>query len=186
MHAHLIVALALVVSVIPASATEAVWAAARAGGTVMLLRHANAPGFGDPADFRLGACETQRNLGEAGRAQAAELGLRLRRELVVVTAVRSSRWCRARDTAALAFPDVTVEADPSLDSFFVDRKAEPDQSAALRDRIRDWLGRPGTLVLVTHQVNITALTGIVPADGEITVLRPNADSGFDVVGRLRP
>lgn len=186
MHAPFIFALALVLSIIPASANEAVWAAARAGGTVMLLRHANAPGFGDPAGFRLGSCETQRNLGEAGRSQAAALGIRLRRELVVVTAVRSSRWCRARETAVLAFPDITVEADQALDSFFAERKTELDRSAALRERIRGWLGRPGTLVLVTHQVNITALTGIVPAEGEIAVLRPNADFGFDVLGLLRP
>lgn len=186
MHAVLVFALALALSAVPASATEAVWAAARAGGTVMLLRHANAPGFGDPAGFRLGACETQRNLGEAGRAQATGLGLRLRREGVVVGAARFSRWCRARDTAALAFPDLTIEPDPALDSFFDDRKTEPEQTAEVRERIRSWSGEPGTLVLVTHQVNITALTGIVPAEGEIAVLRPNASSGFDVIGRLSP
>jgi hypothetical protein len=76
-------------------------------------------------------------------------------------------------------------AEPSapLDSFFSRRSQEPVQTLAVRRTIEGWRSA-GVLVLVTHQVNITALTGIFPSEGEVLVLRPRANSGFDVVGRI--
>jgi hypothetical protein len=76
-------------------------------------------------------------------------------------------------------------AQPSapLDSFFSGRDQEPAQTQAVRRIIEGWRST-GVLVLVTHQVNITALTGIFPSEGEMLVLKPRADSGFDVVGRV--
>lgn len=147
------------------------------------MRHATAPGGGDPPAFRLGDCATQRNLSESGRAQARTIGELFRREGVVVTQALSSRWCRALDTARLAFPDVTGP-DTALDSFFAERASGEDQTRLVRDLIERWQG-PGVLALVSHQVNITALTGVFPAEGEVLVLRPRP-SGFDLVGRLRP
>lgn len=171
----------------PARAQDggAALAALQAGGAVALIRHASAPGTGDPPGFRLGDCATQRNLSEGGRREAAELGTALRARGVRVAQVRSSRWCRARDTAALAFPDIPATADPALDSFIADRAEEPGRSERVRAAIAAWRGRAGVLALVTHQVNVTALTSIYPAEGEIVVVAPNA-GGFDVVGRLRP
>ncbi len=136
---------------------------------VIVLRHARAPGTGDPANFRLGDCSTQRNLSEEGRKQAARIGARLRAAGLAETTVYSSQWCRCRETARLLAVGPVVEL-PALNSFF--------QSAGEEDRhnreLRVWiaaadLGRP--VVLVTHQVNITALTGIFPAEGEVLVLR---------------
>lgn len=157
-----------------------VWDALRRGA-VVLVRHANAPGTGDPPGFRLNDCGTQRNLGDVGRAQAAALGARFRAERVLVGRVLSSQWCRAVDTAERAFPG-QVTHDPTFNSFFDDRSQDPVQSAAASALIAAWRG-PGALVIVTHQVNITALTGIVPAEGEGVVLQPGTPA-FAVIGRL--
>ncbi|QJE73874.1 histidine phosphatase family protein [Aerophototrophica crusticola] len=158
------------------------WEVLRRGGGVAVIRHALAPGIGDPSGFKLDDCSTQRNLSEQGRAQARALGERLRAEGVAVSAVLSSRWCRCLETARLAFG--TVTPFPPLDSFFEDRGEEPARTAAVRDHMKAWDGR-GTLVMVTHQVNITALTGAVPSSGEIVVLGPNPDRSFALVGRIR-
>lgn len=165
-----------------AAAQDAAWEALKTDGAVAILRHARAPGTGDPPGFRLEDCATQRNLSEEGRAQARRIGAAFRREGVRVGAVLASRWCRGLDTARLAFGEATPF--PPLDSFFAagDRAA---QTAALRERIGAWRG-PGALVLVTHQVNITALTEVFPAEGEVLALRRRADGEIAVVGRVTP
>ena len=152
-------------------------------GTVVLLRHATAPGIGDPQGFRLGACATQRNLDATGRAEARRIGDAFRAHGVRVDAVLSSQWCRTRETADLAFPGLAKE-EPTFNSFFDDVANDPLQTAAARARLRAWRG-PGVLVVVTHQVNITALTGIVPASGEGVVVAPDGDA-LRVVGRISP
>ncbi len=163
-------------------ASEAAWQALRDGGTIALFRHARAPGTGDPPQFRLEDCATQRNLSAEGRRQAQGIGEQFKARQVLVEQVLSSRWCRALDTARLAFGNV-IEPFPPLDSFFAGRNREDAQTEAVRQRIGTWRSQ-GVLVLVTHQVNITALTGVFPAEGEGLVLRPKAGSGFDIVGRI--
>lgn len=169
---------------------EAAWAALRAGGAVVVLRHAQTvAGIGDPPGFRLDDCATQRNLSEDGRQQARRIGKAFQAAGVAVGEVLSSRWCRCLDTATEAFGRVMPW--PAADSFFDRRSAgagdDPAarQTAELRDRVAAHRGRD-TLVVVTHQVNITALTGIVPAMGELVVLKPDRRSagGFNVAGRL--
>lgn len=167
-----------------AAAVSPTLRALAAGETVALIRHATAPGTGDPPNFRLGDCSTQRNLSDAGRRRAGEIGRGLREAGVLVTEVHSSRWCRALDTARLAFPDVPVTPDAALDSFFDERGDRDRQTDQARALIASWQGRQGTLALVTHQVNITALTGIFPEEGEIVVLRP-AGGAPAVIGRVR-
>jgi phosphohistidine phosphatase SixA len=165
----------------PAKAEEAVWAALNRGGHVLLMRHAAAPGVGDPSGFRLEDCATQRNLSQEGRRQAAAFGAELRRRGVPVDRVLTSGWCRAKDTAALLGMG-SAELDPALNSLFGRSEGRDTQTAALRRAVAGWRG-PGTLVMVTHQVNITALTGIHPASGEAVLLKPGQD-GFEIVGRL--
>ncbi len=167
----------------PAWSSEEAWQALKQGGTVAVFRHARAPGTGDPANFRLDDCSTQRNLSEEGRRQAQRIGDQFRARQVPVERVLSSRWCRALDTARLAFGAIT-EPSPPLDSFFSGRDQEPAQTQTVRRIVEGWRST-GVLVLVTHQVNITAMTGIFPSEGEALVLRPRADSGFDIVGRIR-
>jgi phosphohistidine phosphatase SixA len=168
----------------PAQAAGAVWDALRGGGKVVVLRHASTePGLGDPPGFRLEDCATQRNLSEAGRAEARRIGAAFARRAVPVARVLSSRWCRCVETARLAFG--RVEPWAPLDSFFADRSRESQQTRAVRALIAEPL-TGGNLILVTHQVNITALTGIVPGTGEMVVLNPKPGGRFTTVGRLGP
>ncbi len=161
----------------------------RRGHHVLLIRHALAPGTGDPANFDVNDCGTQRNLNGRGRAQAVAIGERLRELGIRVERVASSEWCRCLETAALAFPNHSVERLPALNSFFEDdqRHRGPQQTADAMARIGGWTrSKPsmaGNLVLVTHQVNITALTGVFPASGEAIVAQWD-DDRFIVKGRL--
>lgn len=161
----------------------AAWEALRRGDAVALFRHARAPGSGDPPGMRLGDCATQRNLDDAGRAQARRIGEAFRAEGVAVGAVLASRWCRAAETAELAFPGL-ARAEPAFDSFFDDRGEGPARMASARRVLLDWHG-PGALVAVTHQVNVTALTGVFPSSGEGVVLGRDG-GGLVVTGRIRP
>lgn len=164
-------------------APEALWSRLGEGGLVVLLRHAAAPGTFDPPGFRLDACATQRNLSGAGREQARRLGDTLRRRGVEVTSVRSSRWCRARETAELAFG--RHEPWPDLDSTAGADRAEVDRrTARLRAAIAGWRG-PGALVLVTHQFVISAVAGRAAADAEMIVVAPGP-GGFTVLGAIPP
>jgi broad specificity phosphatase PhoE len=167
-----------------ALADDGAWATLRDRIAVLIIRHAQTePGIGDPPGFRLDDCGTQRNLSEAGRAQAAAIGRQLTDRGVKVSRVESSRWCRCIDTARLAFPGLEVRPVDALNSFFGERNAEPSQTDALRSRISQWRG-PGVLVLVTHQVNISALTGRFVGPGEGLVLQPEA-AGPRVAGAVQ-
>ncbi len=176
-------AIALLLLAAPARAEDP-WAALRSpDATVLMLRHAEAPGIGDPPGYRLEDCATQRNLDANGRDQARGIGVRLRAQHVAIAAVLTSAWCRCTEIARLAFRrEPTVDA--AFNSFFDDRDRDAEATRAATRLIAAWRG-PGTLAIVTHQVNITALTGIVPASGEGVVLRPS-NEGFAVVGRLKP
>lgn len=160
------------------------WAALREPGAVLIVRHAETvPGIGDPPGFRIDDCATQRNLSETGRKQAVAMGRTLAERGVTVSRVESSRWCRCAETARLAFPQLSVAYLDALNSFFEDRSTAAAQTRALRARIATWKG-PGVLVLVTHQVNISALTGRATAMGEAVVLRP-IGGDFSVLGTVR-
>lgn len=153
------------------------------GSRALIMRHALAPGVGDPPGFRLDECATQRNLNGTGRAQARALGRRLATLGVREPRILSSRWCRARETAELLGLG-PVEPFPPLDSFF-ERPGERDPStAALRAFLAGLpqTGRP--VIMVTHQVNITALTGVYPGSGEALVLRLVPGAGPEVEARV--
>lgn len=165
----------------PALAAPELWQALRSGAAVALIRHAEAPGTGDPPGYRLDDCATQRNLSPEGRAQAARLGEAFRRAGIAAAEIRSSAWCRCRDTAAgLALGPVQV-AGP-LNSFFGAPASAADSTAAMRQLIAG-LPPDRPAVLVSHQVNITALTGVYPRSGEMVVLRR---SDLAVLGRMGP
>ena len=155
------------------------WPLLRQGGCVVLMRHAQTePGIGDPPGFMIGRCETQRNLSAAGRAQAARVGEAFRREDIAIAAVRSSAWCRCTDTARLAFGRYTVW--PAVNSFFQGQGDSNAQTREVLQAVAD-LRAPVNWVLVTHQVNISALTGEHPAMGELFLTRHDPAT----TGRLR-
>lgn len=166
---------------LPAWGQEALnWQALR-DGDVVLIRHAYAPGVGDPASFRLDDCGTQRNLDDRGRRQADGIGKAFGQAPLPVTRVLTSRWCRARDTAELAFPGQAVD-EPVFDSFFQGRGDGNRQTREAAALLSQWRG-PGLLVVVTHQVNISGLTNVFAGSGEAVVVRPEG-TGVRVLGRL--
>lgn len=179
---HVFLAMGLL-AVTPARADEAGRLLVAERGRTVLIRHATAPGTGDPADFDIDDCATQRNLSDAGRAQAKRIGERFAQWGIAVDSVLSSHWCRSLETARLAFGADRVEPFAPLDSFFGDRSAEPGQTSAATERIAGFAGA-GALVMVTHQVNITALTGIVPRQGEAVIVE-HEGGRLTVVGRVR-
>lgn len=126
-------------------------------GRVLMLRHAYAPGTGDPSNLRLDDCATQRNLDARGRDQAATLGQRLAQAGIAHARVYSSQWCRCLDTAQLLELGA-VEALPALNSFY-GRPHERDTTVAALRRFLAGLPEDGPpVVLVTHQVTINAFT----------------------------
>lgn len=167
-----------------ARAEEALWAALRQPGHFVLMRHALAPGGGDPANFRLEDCATQRNLSDAGRAQARRTGETFRARGIAEAAVFSSQWCRCLETARLlGLGDVTPL--PSLNSFFDDRNQGPAYIEQLRRDLGALdLSRPA--ILVTHQVTITGFAGVFPASGEMVVMGRKPDGSFETLGTLAP
>ena len=164
---------------------ESAWALLQRGdlGYVVMMRHALAPGTGDPADFKLEDCTTQRNLSSEGREQAVRIGKAFRSRKIRIARVLSSQWCRCKDTARLMNLG-KVEVFAALNSFFNASSRESGQTAEVRRFILSNRNIPGAIIMVTHQVNITGLTGIVPQEGESVVLRANKQGQVEVVGRL--
>ena len=167
-------------------AEEDLWAQLRRGGLVIFIRHASTvAGLGDPPGFSLEKCETQRNLSEAGREEARRIGERLRRERVPVARVYTSPWCRCRETATLAFGRAD-DWEP-LSSFFDFPDREPDYTERVKQRIAslDRRRAGGNTVMVTHNVNIAALTRLSVAPGELVVARAQGCCNVRTLGRLK-
>jgi len=154
-----------------------------AGGTVLMLRHARAPGIGDPPGFRLGDCTTQRNLDGVGREQARRIGRWLRRQGGTAAQVFSSQWCRCLETARLLELGPVRELS-ALNSFFARAEEQAPRLAALRGFLADLPSGGPLVVLVTHQVTITALTGETVGSGVGVLLRLTANGAFEVLGRM--
>ncbi|MGJ7492503.1 histidine phosphatase family protein [Variovorax sp. ZT4R33] len=151
----------------------------RRGRCALLLRHAGTTaGIGDPPGFTLERCNTQRNLSEEGRAQAQRIGAWFDAKRLKPAAVRTSAWCRCRDTAQLAFAQALHWAP--LDSTFENRSLTPAATQALRSALAA-LPAGRFEVWVTHQVNITALTGEFVQMGEGLVV----DAAGALQGRSR-
>ena len=146
------------------SALSALPALLKAGGCVLMFRHAQTePGVGDPPNFNLSQCSTQRNLSEAGRAQAQRIGQWFKTQNLQPRSVQTSAWCRCKDTASLAFGDYTELT--ALNSTFESRTRQDAQTKTLRRRL-GLIPANQFEVWVTHQVNITSLTGDYTSMGE--------------------
>jgi phosphohistidine phosphatase SixA len=148
-----------------ASELADVWRRSRG---VLMLRHASTePGVGDPPGFRLGQCSTQRNLSAQGRAQAQAMGRWMALQQWRPDVVLTSQWCRCQDTARLAFGQ--AEDWPALNSTFAGQGSPDSQEAAMRARLRQ-MPQDRMEIWVTHQVNMTAVSGAYPDLGEAFVL----------------
>lgn len=159
---------------VPASATEAGWALLREGGHVALVRHANAPGSGEPSRFDIENCRTQRNLSDRGRNQARRMGALIAARAAPTEKVLASRFCRTLDTARLVFGDRLLEEFEPLDDFAFDDAMEEEHVAATVEAIREYTGW-GNFFLVTHEANIRALTGAGAREGEVVIVEPMED-----------
>ena len=163
---------------------EDVAARLRAGGVVIAFRHALAPGTFDPPGFRLGQCSTQRNLNDAGRAQAQRIGAWFRQQGLQPAAVRSSPWCRCMDTATLAFG--RADAWRALGS---PRAGTEETNAAslaeLRRAVASASAERGRFeVWVTHMFVLSDLVGGGANSGEGLVLRSTGNGRPEVLARL--
>jgi len=165
----------------PAKANEALWAALREGRAFAMMRHALAPGTGDPANFDVNDCTTQRNLSVEGREQARRAGDAFRDNGILLADVKTSAWCRCRDTASLMNLGTPEVLEP-LNSFFQNRGQRDPQTQALKQWLAERSGS-GPLLLVTHQVNISALTGEGTRSGEVLVIRLDGGA-VEVLGSI--
>ncbi len=156
------------------------------GQHVLLMRHADAPGYGDPQGYQLNQCSTQRNLGERGKKQAQAIGEWLTKQGITRAQVYSSAWCRCLDTAALLNKGaVTKEA--ALGSFFDDMSQSKKQTEDLAKLIQaERIKYPkAPIIMVTHHVNIESFTGKVLNSGDMILVKVNS-SGQAVSHKLYP
>lgn len=154
-------------------------------GRVIMLRHANAPGIGDPPNFKLEDCSTQRNLDSAGRVQAQALGQRLVQAGVKGAKVYSSQWCRCLETAKLLNLG-PVTPQPALNSFFARSEQRETRLAALRSFLAGLPTNGPPVILVTHQVTITAFTGEGVDSGGGSLFELNGSGAPRLLGAIKP
>jgi phosphohistidine phosphatase SixA len=143
---------------------------------VLLIRHALAPGIGDPSGYNLQDCKTQRNLDSKGREQAQRIGQWLKDQGVNQAHVYSSAWCRCKETAEkLGFGTPVHEA--SLNSFFDDMRQGPQSNVRLQKFISNQLKtkRDQALILVTHHVNIAEFMGQNIGSGDMALVKVDAN-----------
>ncbi len=149
------------------------------GGKLIFIRHAYAPGSGDPNNFNLNDCSTQRNLNENGRVQAQYIGEFFRTNKIEIDKVLSSEWCRCKETAKIAFRYFST--NNFLNSFYDSKykKNKDKQVDALKNYIKQFKGNKN-LVLVTHYVLISEVLNYAPSSGEIVV----SDKNFNMIGSI--
>ena len=149
------------------------------GGKLIFIRHAHAPGNGDPKNFNLKDCSSQRNLNQEGINQSKKIGLFFTKNKIKIDKVLSSEWCRCKDTAKYAFNDYKIF--DALNSFYDVRfiKNKTNQIKDLKKYISSWNSKKN-LVLVTHFVVIDETLGIGSTSGEIIV----SDKNFNIISTI--
>ncbi|MDA7638628.1 histidine phosphatase family protein [Candidatus Pelagibacter sp.] len=148
------------------------------GGKLIFIRHAIAPGGGDPVDFDILRCETQRNLSKEGIVQSKNIGKFFSENNIQIDKVLSSEWCRCKQTAKYAFNK--YETRSFLNSFFSAKFAsnKNKQIYNLKEYINEWSG-DNNLVLVTHYVTIQEVLNVTSSSGELII----TDRNFNVLAR---
>ena len=149
------------------------------GGKLIFIRHAYAPGGGDPDNFNLNDCSTQRNLNEEGRDQAKYIGEFFKKNKIKIDKVLSSEWCRCKETAEIAFKDFSTNS--FLNSFYSSKfaKNKEKQIKMLNNYVKKFTSDKN-LILVTHYVLISEVLDYAPSSGEIVV----SDKNFNMIGNI--
>ena len=148
-------------------------------GYVLLIRHALAPGFGDPQNFDLNDCSTQRNLDGEGREQAFIIGEKIKAARIKFSKIYSSQWCRCLETAKyMNLGEITVE--PGLNSFFQGIVQKDKTLDRLRIRLESVEAKQELVLMVTHQVTITAVTGITVSSGGAVAFNTKSEESREV------
>ena len=149
------------------------------GGNVIFIRHAYAPGGGDPDNFEINDCDTQRNLNNSGKLQAKNIGNFFKKNEIPIHRVFSSEWCRCKETAFLSFKD--FETKNFLNSFYSFKflKNKNNQMKKLKKYIDEWQNEKN-LVLITHYVVISEALDYAPSSGEIVISNRN----FNKIGSI--
>ena len=149
------------------------------GGKLIFIRHAYAPGNGDPAGFNLNDCSTQRNLSEDGRKQAQRIGEFFIKNKIEIDKVLSSEWCRCKETAKIAFKNYSTNS--FLNSFYSSKfsKNKDKQVKAFNYYIKN-LESKKNLIFVTHYVFISEVLNYGPSSGEIVV----SDKNLNIIGSI--
>ena len=149
------------------------------GGKLIFIRHAYAPGSGDPSNFNLNDCSTQRNLSDNGRKQAEYIGEFFRNKKIKIDKVLSSEWCRCKETAKIAFKNFSTNS--FLNSFYSSKfaKNKDKQINSLNDYIIKFKSDKN-LILVTHYVLISEVLNYSSSSGEIVV----SDKNFNIIGSI--
>ena len=149
------------------------------GGKLIFIRHAYAPGNGDPNNFNLNDCSTQRNLNSNGRKQAKDIGNFFKENKIEIYKVLSSEWCRCKETAKIAFKD--FKTNNFLNSFYSSKyaKNKDKQLNSLNEYVKKFKSDKN-LVLVTHYVLISEVLNYGPSSGEIVV----SDKNFNIIGTI--
>ena len=149
------------------------------GGKLIFIRHAYAPGSGDPNGFVISNCASQRNLSKEGIDQSKRIGQFFIENDIIIDKVLSSEWCRCKQTAKYAFNN--YETKNFLNSFFSQEFShkKDKQIKELKEYIKNWNGK-NNLIFVTHFVVISEILDLSTSSGEIIL----ADKDYNILGRL--
>ena len=149
------------------------------GGKLIFIRHAYAPGNGDPNNFNLNDCSTQRNLNVDGRKQSEYIGEFFRENKIKIHKVLTSEWCRCKETSNIAFKNFSTKS--FLNSFYSSKfkKNKGKQIEELNNYVKKFKSNKN-LVFVTHYVLISEVLNYGPSSGEIVV----SDKNFNIIGNI--
>ena len=150
------------------------------GGKIIFIRHAYAPGGGDPDNFDINDCTTQRNLNDEGINQSKLIGEFFTQNSIQIDQVFSSEWCRCKDTAKHAFQN--FKTFDALNSFFSSKFAQNEdrQIKDLKNYIQNWESKKN-LVLVSHYVVISSMLNKAVGSGEIVIV----DKNYNLIGSIK-
>ena len=168
-----------IISSVKADSKHNIISELKKGGKLIFIRHAYAPGGGDPENFDIDNCATQRNLNDSGRMQSNKIGDFFKKNNIPLGKVFSSEWCRCKDTASIAFKK--FETKSFLNSFFSEQfaKNKKNQINDFHKFIDEW-DKNQNLIFITHYVVISEILNYAPSSGEIVV----SDKHFKVIDTL--